>query len=103
MNYTIYTDGAYSATKERGGVGFVVLNGYDELVYSYGKAIYKKTTNQRMEILAAILALEAIQSSDFIEVISDSAYVVNTIMQGWKRKCNNDQFKRIKQTASFLE
>jgi cyclic pyranopterin phosphate synthase len=48
------------------------------------------TTNNRMEMTAAIRGLEKTQPSDVVEVNSDSQYVINTMTKGWKRKANQD-------------
>ena len=48
------------------------------------------TTNNRMEMTAAIRGLEQTQPSDVVEINSDSQYVINTMTKGWKRKANQD-------------
>lgn len=88
-NYTIYTDGAYSMNNEVGGIGIVILNEGGEIVQT-SKKKYLRSTSQRMEIIAAIKALEMIQEKSNITIISDSNYVVSTMMKNWKRKVNND-------------
>ena len=90
--YLIYTDGAYSSSRNQGGIGFVILNDGNE-VATYSK-MYKNTTNQRMEQMAAIVALESIKEPSIITVISDSQYVVSTYEKGWKRKANVDLWER---------
>lgn len=88
-NYTIYTDGAYSMNNEVGGIGIVILNEGGEVVQT-SKKKYLRSTSQRMEIMAAIKALEMIQEKSNVTIISDSNYVVSTMMKNWKRKVNND-------------
>lgn len=88
-NYTIYTDGAYSMNNEVGGIGIVILNEGGEIVQT-SKKKYLRSTSQRMEIMAAIKALEMIQEKSNVTIISDSNYVVSTMMKNWKRKVNND-------------
>lgn len=92
MNYKIWCDGAYKPSLNQGGVGIVwTKNG--EIIKTYSKG-YKQTrtnkvTNQTMEILAAMIALNAIKTKvDSIEIITDSMYVVGTMSKGWKRKSN---------------
>lgn len=92
-NYTIFSDGAYSPTLDQGGVGFVILKD-DVKIFSFNK-MFRHTTNQRMEILAMIIALESIQSPSNIKLFTDSMYLVGTITKGWKRKCNLDLWKRL--------
>ena len=87
--YIIYTDGAYSPTDEKGGIGFVILDENEEIIYMDSKQ-YIRTTNQRMELLAAIMALSALVEKSDIELISDSAYLVKTMTDGWKRRANID-------------
>lgn len=92
--YYIYSDGAYSPSRNVGGVGFIILNSNKEVVCEFSKQ-FKNTTNQRMEQLAVAIALESIKVPSDITVYSDSAYVVNTYNQNWKRKCNNDLWDRL--------
>jgi ribonuclease HI len=94
MRYKIWCDGAYKPSLEQGGIGIVwTKNG--EIIKTYSKG-YKKTsankvTNQTMEMLAAMVALNAIKAPvDSIEIITDSMYVVGTMMKGWKRKANRE-------------
>ncbi len=85
-----YTDGACSGNPGPGGWG-VLLRAMDgdrvvkERELSGGEA---ETTNNRMELLAAISALEALQKPSTLTVVTDSAYVKNgvtTWIHGWKR------------------
>lgn len=97
----IYTDGACSGNPGPGGYGIVMkfLNQRKEL--SQG---YRKTTNNRMELLAVIIGLESIKKPDIpIIVYSDSKYVVDAINLGWvhswvkkgfKDKANPDLWQR---------
>lgn len=93
MDYSVYTDGAYSPSINVGGVGFIIIKN-DKVVAQFSKA-YKGTTNQRMEQLAVAIALESIKEADSVQVYSDSAYVVNTYNCEWKRKSNLDLWLRI--------
>ena len=85
-----YTDGACSGNPGPGGWGVLMLareNGtvIKERTLQGGEAM---TTNNRMELLAAISALEALARASAITVITDSAYVKNGVSQwihGWKR------------------
>ena len=82
--YKIYTDGAFSPLTKSGGIAFIIINN-DKIVCEYFKK-FTNTTSQRMEQLAVAIALESIKESSDIEIYSDSAYVVNTYEQNWKRK-----------------
>ena len=77
---TIYTDGACSGNPGPGGWGAILiykekraeLSGYDA-----------HTTNNRMELLAPIQALQRLKEPCFVRVYSDSAYLVNAFRQHW--------------------
>lgn len=97
--YRVYTDGAYSSTRNQGGIGFVILKG-DKEVARYSK-MYKNSTNQRMEQMAAIVALESISTPSVVTIISDSQYVVCTYTKNWKRKANLDLWKRFDAAIEF--
>lgn len=97
--YRVYTDGAYSSARNQGGIGFVILKD-DKEVARYSK-MYKNSTNQRMEQMAAIVALESITIPSKITIISDSQYVVNTYTKNWKRKANLDLWERFDKAIEF--
>ena len=76
----IYTDGACSGNPGPGGWGaLIILNG-NTVELSGGE---EKTTNQRMEMKAAIEALKAIPNPSDVELYSDSAYLINCFKQKW--------------------
>lgn len=80
----IYTDGASRGNPGPGGYGIVLKCGphYKEL-----SAGYKYTTNNRMELLAVIVALEALkQDGNEVHIYSDSSYVVKAVEEGWLKK-----------------
>ncbi|MBR1471042.1 MAG: ribonuclease HI [Lachnospiraceae bacterium] len=82
----IYTDGAARGNPDGPGGYGVVLHFTDskgvlhEREYSAG---YKKTTNNRMELMAAIVGLEALNRPCEVELYSDSQYLVNAFNQHW--------------------
>lgn len=86
-----YTDGACSGNPGPGGWGVLLVAREDGAVVrerelSGGEPL---TTNNRMELLAAISALEALSRPSAITIVTDSAYVKNGITEwlpGWKRK-----------------
>lgn len=80
---TIYTDGSAEPNPGRGGYGVVVLVGNERKELSGG---FRLTTNNRMEVLAAIFGLEALHEPCVVTVHSDSQYLVNAIEKGWARK-----------------
>ena len=78
---TIYTDGASRGNPGRGGYGAILQWGGKEKELSEG---YRLTTNNRMELLAVIKALEALTREGLeIQIFTDSEYVVNSIEKGW--------------------
>lgn len=90
--YKIFTDGAYSSTRNQGGIAFVITQ-EDKNIFEYSKT-FQNTTNNRMEMLACIVALESIQEPSDVILVSDSQYVVKTYTDNWKRKKNNDLWDR---------
>ena len=83
----IYTDGSCLGNPGPGGWAAIIEeNGNKERL----SGREDETTNNRMEILAAIKGLQATPSHSQITVFSDSQYVVNTMTKGWKRKANQD-------------
>jgi ribonuclease HI len=78
--YKVYTDGSSLGNPGPGGYGVVLTHGEQTQEYSQG---YQMTTNNRMELLATIVALEKIPNNVQVEIYSDSSYVVNAINQNW--------------------
>ena len=97
----IYTDGAASGNPGPGGFGVVLKAGVHRKELSQG---FRLTTNNRMELLAAIVGLEALKKPGMDVVIySDSRYVVDAVEKGWlfgwekkgfKDKKNPDLWRR---------
>ncbi len=87
----IYTDGGCIRNPGPGGYGAVILyrNKREEL--SGG---YKRTTNNRMELMACIKGLEHIDEGSTVVLYSDSQYVVNGIQKGWARRWQANDWKR---------
>ena len=87
----IYTDGACSGNPGSGGYGVVMLyNGARKEL----SAAYRLTTNNRMEVLAVIKALEALKEKCIVNLYSDSKYVVDAINKGWARKWKANGWKK---------
>ncbi len=86
MHVDIYTDGAARGNPDGpGGYGCVLQyrdskGNLHEREYSAG---YKKTTNNRMELMAAIIGLEALTKACEVDLYSDSQYLVNAFNQHW--------------------
>lgn len=82
---TIYTDGACSGNPGPGGWGAILIYGEHRRELSGGEA---GTTNNRMELMGAISALEALKEPCRVDLWTDSAYVKDGItkwIHGWKR------------------
>ena len=77
---TIYSDGACLGNPGPGGYGTVMLFGDHQKELSQG---YQKTTNNRMELLGAIVGLEALTRPCQVALWSDSTYVVHAMTKGW--------------------
>lgn len=78
---TIYTDGAARGNPGPGGYGIVMLSGPHRKELSEG---FELTTNNRMELLAVIVALETLKFSDCqVTIYSDSKYVVDAVEKKW--------------------
>src|SRR5262249_22060734 len=86
-----WTDGACSGNPGPGGYGVVLTWNGQRKELARG---FRKTTNNRMEILAVIVALEALMRPSRITIHSDSQYVVNAIELGWARKWRKDGWRR---------
>ena len=85
MTVEIFTDGACSGNPGPGGWGAILRYGDAEKELSGGEA---DTTNNRMELMAAIVALEALKRPSTVTVTTDSVYVrdgVTKWMKNWKR------------------
>ena len=88
MSIIIYTDGSAKGNPGNGGYGIVMMSG------SYRKELkqgFKLTTNNRMELLAVIIALESVKEENSeITIYSDSKYVIDSVEKkwvfGWEKK-----------------
>ena len=111
----IYTDGACSGNPGKGGLGVVVIDDYNQVATL--KEGFRHTTNNRMEILAAIRAIETVRNyildngidtreTDIkVTVLTDSQLVVNTMKpkDPWSKKANKDLWERLDQAVNRLE
>ena len=79
---TVYTDGACSGNPGPGGWGAVLRYGEAVRELSGGEA---RTTNNRMELMGVISALEALKEPCVVELWSDSKYVVDALEKGWAK------------------
>jgi len=100
-NITIYTDGSSQGNPGRGGYGIILISGKHRKEISQG---FVNTTNNRMELLAVIVALEALKYNNCnVNIYTDSKYVVDAVEKKWlvswqkngfKKKKNPDLWKR---------
>lgn len=88
---TIYTDGYCKPNPGVGGYGAVLT--YDEHENELMGG-YRNTTNNRMELLAPIIALKALKEGCRVTVYSDSKYVVDAVSKGWAQKWRSKGWKR---------
>ena len=90
----LFTDGASSGNPGPGGYGVILRCGSLEKEMSGGFAC---TTNNRMELLAVIVGLEAIKwEKAVVEVYSDSSYVVKALNEGWLQNWERKGWKKVK-------
>ena len=94
----IYTDGACKGNPGPGGYGAVLLSGHRRKELSGG---YRMTTNNRMELLAAIAGLEALSERCEVTLYSDSTYLVNAMERGWARKWQANGWRRNKKEKAL--
>lgn len=97
----LYTDGACSGNPGPGGYGAVLIyNGVEKEI----SGAEKETTNNKMEIMAVVKGLELLKESCNVTVYSDSAYVVNSINNGWVYSWKkNNWIKGDKQKAKNID
>lgn len=89
----IYTDGSCSDNPGPGGWAAIVLSDNNEPLRLSGHD--PKTTNNRMELTAAIKGLEAAPPGSEVTLFSDSEYLVKTMTRNWKRNVNQDLWDRL--------
>ncbi len=87
----IYTDGACKKNPGPGGYGVVLrYNGHEKTLFGG----YRLTTNNRMEMLAAIVGLETLSSPCAVTITSDSKYLTEAVTKGWARKWKCNAWKK---------
>jgi len=100
----IYTDGAARGNPGPGGLGVVMIYGRHRKEIAEG---YRMTTNNRMELLAVIRALESLKRKDLkARIFTDSRYVSEAVNRGWVFRWENSRFRKKKNAdlwQRFLE
>lgn len=90
----VYTDGAARGNPGPGGYGIVLISGKHRKELSEG---YRKTTNNRMELLAVIVALETLKfPNSNVKIYTDSKYVSDAVNQNWIQNWQRKGFKKVK-------
>ena len=101
QNVTIHTDGACLGNPGPGGYGVVLRS--EELSEERRKELaggFRETTNNRMELTAAIIGLEALKEPCTVTLYSDSRYLVDAISKGWAKRWQANGWKRNKRDAA---
>ena len=100
MSIIIYTDGSSRGNPGNGGYGVVMKSGGYRKELSKG---FRLTTNNRMELLAVIVALESIKkTSSTVQIYSDSKYVVDSIEKKWVFNWEKKRFKTKKNSDLWV-
>lgn len=101
MRVNIYTDGAASGNPGPGGYGVILQSASKTKELSQG---FRRTTNNRMELLATIVAMKALKRSGLdVHIYSDSKYVVDAINKGWLFSWSRKGFKGKKNVDLWQE
>ena len=90
----LYTDGACRGNPGKGGYGAILVYGKYEKEISGGE---RETTNNRMELMAAIAGLEALKEPCAVKLYSDSKYLVDAYNPGWVFSWHKSGWKRGKE------
>ena len=91
---TIYTDGSSLGNPGPGGYGVVMISGHHRKEMSEG---FRLTTNNRMELMSVIVALETLKNDgSAVTIYSDSKYVVDSVEQKWVFGWEKKDFKKKK-------
>ncbi len=88
---TAYTDGACPGNPGPGGFGVVLISSGPPRERSGG---FRRTTNNRMELFAAIAALEALQERSVVTLHSDAKYLIDAMEKGWAKRWEANDWKR---------
>jgi len=95
---TIYTDGACLGNPGPGGYAAILIYQGRRREVSGG---YRRTTNNRMEITAAIIGLDALTEKCTVTLYSDSQYLVNAMSKGWVERWRANGWKRNKREKAL--
>src|ERR1700712_1656207 len=95
----IYTDGASRGNPGPGGYGAILMSGNRKKELAQG---YRRTTNNRMELMGVIAALEALKKKNLnITIYTDSQYIVKAVQEGWLNKWMATNFAKGKKNKDL--
>ena len=100
MDTTVYAFSDGSAIGNPGPGGYGVVLRYGESVKEFSQG-YVRTTNNRMELLGAITALDALKSRQRVVLTTDSQYVINGIEKGWAARWQANGWMRNKKERAL--
>lgn len=93
----VYADGSHNPISDQGGWGVVILEDSQKRTFS---GLAKQTTNNRMEITAAIEGISRTPAGVEITVHTDSQYLLGTATKNWQRKVNRDLWAKLDEAVS---
>lgn len=93
IDVTLFTDGACIGNPGPGGYGVILDEGGKRRELSGG---FRRTTNNRMELMAAIVGLSELKQPSKVRLISDSTYLVNSMNLGWARQWRAKRYQKKK-------
>ena len=100
MSIIIYTDGSAKGNPGKGGYGVVMISGAHRKELQKG---FRLTTNNRMELLAVIVALECVKKERVdIVIYSDSKYVVDSVEKNWVFRWEKNKFNSKKNSDLWI-
>ena len=100
MEVVVYTDGSAKGNPGKGGYGAVMIFGNHRKELSGG---FELTTNNRMELLSVVVALESLKKQNIsVVVYSDSKYVVNAIEKNWLFSWEKNNFSKKKNSDLWI-
>lgn len=95
---TVYSDGGAEPNPGKGGFGVIMIYGEYRKEFSQG---YRLTTNNRMELMGVIFALEQLKKPCIVDIYTDSQYVVNGITKGWAQRWRANNWYRTKKEKAI--
>lgn len=88
----VYADGAYNPISGQGGWGAVIIENGQKKAFS---GVAQKTTNNRMEITAALEGIKRTQQRAELFLYTDSQYLFGCVSKGWQRRANRDLWEKL--------